>query len=175
MFAAVRAGAGRSVDLPGGLRFEVRHHDAGFPRPGDADGGCPFPAVVPVQRLPVPGRAWMTSGFSIEAVISPGGRALPRTSGPDMACLDAALAQEPLLVRARRDGDRFHPLGMPGPVKLQDFFVGQHIPRGWRDRVPLVESPRGIVWVAGYRIAAWAKAPQGAAKTLWLQFRRTGS
>jgi tRNA(Ile)-lysidine synthase len=42
-------------------------------------------------------------------------------------------------------------------VKLQDFFVGAGVPERWRDRVPIIESDEGIVWVAGYRLAEWAK------------------
>ncbi len=57
----------------------------------------------------------------------------------------------PLRVRSRRPGDRFHPVGMTGTKKLQDLFVDAKIPRSERDRIPIVYSPRGIVWVAGVR------------------------
>ena len=54
-------------------------------------------------------------------------------------------------------GDRFQPLGMNTDVKLQDFFVGAGLPKRWRDRVPLIESRSGILWVAGSRLAEWGK------------------
>ena len=41
--------------------------------------------------------------------------------------------------------------------KLQDFFTDARIPEGWRDRVPLLVTDRGIAWVVGYRIAEWAR------------------
>ena len=42
-------------------------------------------------------------------------------------------------------------------VKLQDFFVGAGVPERWRDRIPVVDSDRGIIWIVGYRLAEWAK------------------
>jgi tRNA(Ile)-lysidine synthase len=58
-----------------------------------------------------------------------------------------------LLVRRRRPGDRFRPLGLGGVKKLQDFFVDRKVPRAERDSVPLVvDGGDNIVWVAGYAV-----------------------
>jgi tRNA(Ile)-lysidine synthase len=57
---------------------------------------------------------------------------------------------------------------MSGRKKIQDFMVDARIPRGWRDRVPLVVSPRGIAWVAGWRIADWAKVANPSESVLEL-------
>jgi tRNA(Ile)-lysidine synthase len=59
-----------------------------------------------------------------------------------------------LTVRARRRGDSFRPLGLPGRKKLQDFFVDRKVPRASRDRVPIIVDDRDrIVWVAGHAIS----------------------
>jgi len=71
--------------------------------------------------------------------------------------LDADACGERLWLRRRRPGDRFQPLGLARPKKLQDFFVDSHVPRAERDAVPLVCSERGIAWVVGQRPAEWAK------------------
>jgi tRNA(Ile)-lysidine synthase len=58
-----------------------------------------------------------------------------------------------LVVRNRRAGDRFRPVGLCGTKKIQDLFVDRKLPRAERDRVPLVTDESGqIVWVAGYGI-----------------------
>ena len=62
-----------------------------------------------------------------------------------------------LNLRNRNNGDRFQPFGMNSHVKLQDFFVDSAVPRRWRNRVPIIDSAKGIVWIAGYRLADWAK------------------
>ncbi|MHB1160903.1 MAG: tRNA lysidine(34) synthetase TilS, partial [Chloroflexota bacterium] len=78
-----------------------------------------------------------------------------------------------LWVRRRRPGDRFVPLGMDQPKKLQDFMVDEKIPRGERDQVPVVATPDRIVWVLGYRIDDRFKVTEDTSKILRLYFRRT--
>ncbi len=66
--------------------------------------------------------------------------------------LDADRVSGPLMVRAWKPGDRFHPLGMKGrSKKLQDYFMDLKVPIADRARVPVVVAPEGIVWVVGYR------------------------
>ena len=57
-----------------------------------------------------------------------------------------------LKVRGRRSGDKFHPLGISGTKKLQDFFVDEKVSKDDRDRVPIVLSEGKVVWVAGFRL-----------------------
>ncbi|MFW6284296.1 MAG: tRNA lysidine(34) synthetase TilS [Desulfosalsimonas sp.] len=58
----------------------------------------------------------------------------------------------PLTIRNARPGDRFVPLGMQGRMKIKDFFINNKINRHERGRIPIVQSPEGIVWVGGLRI-----------------------
>ena len=67
---------------------------------------------------------------------------------------DAARIVGPLTVRARRDGDRFVPLGMEQSKKLQDYFVDRKVDQPLRDAVPLVCAGGRIVWVVGHTIDA---------------------
>jgi tRNA(Ile)-lysidine synthase len=61
--------------------------------------------------------------------------------------------QGSLVVRNRRPGDRFRPVGLGGSKKLQDLFVDRKLPLLERDCVPLVvDGTDQIVWVAGYGI-----------------------
>ena len=48
-----------------------------------------------------------------------------------------------------------------GRRKLTDLFREAGVPAAYRDRVPLVVTPRGIAWAVGVRIAEWA-AVRGA-------------
>jgi tRNA(Ile)-lysidine synthase len=60
---------------------------------------------------------------------------------------------------------------MAGHKKLKDFMVDAKIPRSWRDRVPLLVSPRGIAWVAGWRIANWARVTEDDPQVLEVSLR----
>ncbi len=86
--------------------------------------------------------------------------------------LDADACGGALRLRRRRPGDRFQPLGLSQPKKLQDFFVDAHVPRATRDAVPLVCSRRGIVWIVGQRPAEWAKVTPATRRVLRLRAKR---
>ena len=87
------------------------------------------------------------------------------------ATFDFGAVGDDLSIRSRRPGDRFQPLGMSQSKKLQDFMVDAKIPRRWRERVPLTASPRGILWVAGWRIAHWARVQATTTKVLEIELQ----
>ena len=68
------------------------------------------------------------------------------------AFLDRAKLSQPLIVRNRRSGDYFFPLGARGYTKLKNFFINKKIPREERDKLPLFISRGKICWVAGVQI-----------------------
>jgi tRNA(Ile)-lysidine synthase len=74
------------------------------------------------------------------------------------------------LVRQRRPGDRFQPLGMSMPKKLYEFMVDAKIPRSWRDNIPIVCSPQQIIWVVGWRIDDRVKTTEASKEILRLEF-----
>ena len=58
----------------------------------------------------------------------------------------------PLILRNRRRGDRFHPLGAGGERKLKNFFIDAKVSRNQRDEIPLLVCQGEILWVMGFRI-----------------------
>jgi tRNA(Ile)-lysidine synthase len=80
---------------------------------------------------------------------------------------------ESLVVRNRRPGDRFQPVGLRGRKKLQDLFVDQKVARAERDAVPLVVDARDrIVWVAGFGIDEAFRVTDAAQAVLLLRLTR---
>ena len=144
--------SGKEAALPGGVRMEVRHGELVFHPPGGRPQLLPFEGE---RQLSVPGFTSIQD-WRVEAEYVPMPESLqsPRFT----AHLDADSLGGQLSMRARRPGDRFQPLGMErGSKKLQDYFVDAQVPRQERDSVPLLVSPRGVVWVAGHGIAHWAR------------------
>jgi tRNA(Ile)-lysidine synthase len=83
--------------------------------------------------------------------------------------------ERPLVVRNRRPGDRFRPLGAPGKRKLQDFLVDRKVPRRDREGLPLVVDARGrIVWVPGQAVADDFKVSDTSQSVILLRVRRLG-
>jgi tRNA(Ile)-lysidine synthase len=169
------AQAGRSLDLPRGLRLSRGHAHLALSA-GPRNDACPFPLLEGEHSLPLP-----PAGAEVTSVV-PGWRitctlAAPMEGAPRdvfSALLDRDSLGERLLVRARAPGDRFQPLGMGAEKKLQDFFVDEKVPRQWRDRVPLLISERGIAWVVGYRVAQWARVGSGGGTPIRIEFAREG-
>jgi tRNA(Ile)-lysidine synthase len=64
---------------------------------------------------------------------------------------DYDMIHEPIILRYRKDGDRFMPLGMKGNRKLKDLFIDLKIPKAQRNEIPLVCFGEDIAWVVGYR------------------------
>ncbi len=78
-----------------------------------------------------------------------------------------------LLIRSRRPGDRFWPLGAPGQKKLKDFFINNKVDRWRRRRIPLLVSGEGdIVWVVGYRVSEKFRVEAGSKNLVEIKCQR---
>jgi tRNA(Ile)-lysidine synthase len=168
--------AGKRLTLPKGVTFYVEY------------GRClvgtdrsPEPSLPPLEgerTIQVPG-CTAFPGWQVETRIENIGE-LPWAEGswsdpsatPGVAYFDFETVGDRVTVRGRRPGDRFQPLGMSQPKKLQDFMVDAHIPRALRDRVPLICSSDHILWVMGWRIDERAKVREGTKQILCVEFQR---
>jgi len=75
--------------------------------------------------------------------------------------LDLGRLKFPLLVRNRREGDRYQPLGAPGQKKLKEIMRAKGIPLSERDRRPVFLSGDNIVWILGLPVSEKFKVEEG--------------
>jgi tRNA(Ile)-lysidine synthase len=61
--------------------------------------------------------------------------------------LDLDKIQQPLLIRNRKDGDWFQPLGMQGRQKIKTFFIDHKIPRCKRNKIILFVDRLSVIWI----------------------------
>ena len=85
--------------------------------------------------------------------------------------IDFAKLKGPLYVRTWEKGDRFRPLGMAKEKKLQDLFIDLKIPRGKREKVPLLVSGRDIIWVCGLRLSDSVKIGRCTERILKVSYK----
>jgi tRNA(Ile)-lysidine synthase len=86
---------------------------------------------------------------------------------------DADKVGSRIVLRHWRAGDRFQPSGMKSPVKLQDLFVNQKIPRDVRQALIVAETAHGeIFWVERLRIAERFKLSGETNRSLQWQWKR---
>ncbi|KUG24315.1 trna(ile)-lysidine synthetase [hydrocarbon metagenome] len=67
--------------------------------------------------------------------------------GENKVYLDFDKIQQPLIIRNRRNGDWFQPLGMQGRQKIKVFFIDHKVPRGRRDEIMLFVDGISVIWI----------------------------
>lgn len=172
--ALLAAGTGaRSWDVPGGV--SCRRDGAGLLLQRTATAR-PLPALGCLP-LPLPGRVALPGGGSLTARTRsrpPGFD--PRAFGADpcRVALDLDRLHPPFVVRSRRPGDRFQPLGMAAGKKLKEVLIEAKTAAGSRSQVPLVCDRDGIVWVGGLRPAERGRVHARTRRLLVLEIERGG-
>ena len=108
------------------------------------------PMRIAEYKLDLPGNAAVLGARQV-VTAEREERSVQFGDGRSSVLLDAEKMTFPLLIRPRRPGDFFYPMGFGRKKKLQDFFVDVKVPRDERDSIPVVASGDDIVWIAGYR------------------------
>ncbi|HRX57283.1 MAG TPA: tRNA lysidine(34) synthetase TilS [Eubacteriales bacterium] len=85
------------------------------------------------------------------------------------AFLDADALPPGLVVRTRRNGDRFFPLGAPGEKKLKDVLIDKKVPRFLRD-MPLLCAGREVFFAMGIAVSERAKVRPESKRVLHITF-----
>jgi tRNA(Ile)-lysidine synthase len=170
--------AGRRINLPGGLIFSTEYDR--YLLGQDVAASCPFPVLGAEFPLNLPGETHLP-GWRIEASIisreqtkeeAAKGKGIGLIDNLFTAYLDFDKTGDKLLVRNRQPSDRFQPLGMSQPKKLNGFMIDAKIPGAWRQRIPIVCSPSQILWVVGWRIDDRVKVSDTTRRILCLKFER---
>lgn len=163
---AVGRGAGKRIELPGGVVL-MTGYDGGFAiMRGEALPEEGVQLSVSETILAVPGRVELSDGRALCADYR---MAAPPSSRWEVF-LDATACATPLIVRRRRPGDRMRPEGGRGTRRLQDIMVDARVPRALRDPWPIVVSGERIVWIPGVGVAEGSSAAiEQLALHLWIE------
>ena len=170
-----------SIDGPG-QRVERIHESLVLTGRERQNPGNPWnlenPSNLFEYPLSIPGEAQLGEGIGVLSAEPLG----PRSDLPDGAAatgrgpaawVRADVCTPPLVVRNRRPGDRFRPIGVGGQKKVQDYFVDRKVARSSRDQVPMVVDGRGrIVWVAGFGIDEAFRVTDASQSVLLLRLRQ---
>lgn len=145
-------------------------------RPPGSHGrvGC-RPEKVPAfcRPLPVPGEVRIPEiGRLVTAEVVESAKEAPKAERL-VAVVPKDRVSGGLSVRNRRSGDRIR--ASAGRRKLQDVFVDHKVPRGDRDRVPIVVNTEDrIVWVAGHGIDQDFRVSDPAQAVVVLRLKAVG-
>ena len=110
--------------------------------------------------LAVPGKIQF-AGQGLEASILQRGEMdlakLKRDKDRFTEYLDLDQVKLPVMVRTRKPGDRFQPLGMTSEKKVGKFLTTAKVPRDLRERILILADREKIVWVYPVRISERVK------------------
>ena len=163
---------GSALSLPGqqavhhGGRVDLGPEPGRTPVSGEAGNSLGIPLSIPGEVV-LPAQGWLVSAAWAGSGPPP---------APDVLVAQVSGLTAPLLVRTRRPGDRFRPPGLGGKArKLQDFLVDRKVPRGERDRLPLVvDGDDQIVWIVGHAVAEGFRAAAPSPGVILLIARHLG-
>lgn len=86
---------------------------------------------------------------------------------------DADKVGHEILLRHWQPGDRFQPIGMAAPLKLQDWFTNLKVPRESRHRLVVAATASGeLFWVEGLRISERFKLSPDTTRSLHWRWKR---
>lgn len=131
-----------------------------------------------VHELAIPGQADLPDGSLLCVELRPGGqaeqRALCQGKPATLEVVDAARLAGPLLVRRRRRGDRFQPLGSTGHKSVSDFFTDAKVAAVLRRQAWVVCDRLGPVWLAPHRIDERVKVTAATRELAVLRLEAAG-
>lgn len=167
---AGRNATGRKMELPGGF---VVWRDYGcliFSGNCSVGQAPPYIGLNKHVTLNVPGKTkfgkYLIEATVVEADNAVGGSLKGGAFGDGrirqdklsyIERFDLEKVKIPLVVRCRRPGDRFIPLGLAQEKKLGKFLTAQRIPHSTRRKVLAVADSEKIIWVCPVRISEQAK------------------
>jgi tRNA(Ile)-lysidine synthetase-like protein len=163
--------AGSAATLPGDMELLVEYDSWRLALPS-ADVPPSGPQLDSAQPQPfsVPGTMVLANGWRLRSAYvddSPGEVDYQQWN-PWRAYLDAERAGA-LLVRGRREGERFRPLGLAGhSVQVSDFMINEKIAGELRARWPIVANEAHVLWIVGQRIDERAKVTAETRRILQL-------
>ena len=158
---------GKTVSLPGRITVNLAGKDLVVEKERERQAG------KKKQILKIPGKTRVSGTKIILLSELHKKNKNSRNHSPAIAYFDLEKIRMPLIVRNRRPGDRFRPLGMQGTKKIHDFLIDEKVPEKERDNIPLLADADGkIIWVVGKRISDEAKITGDTHEILVVQARK---
>lgn len=118
---------------------------------------------VPFEKQ---GKTLVPSGFFVAQVVE--GDII---KGNSVAYMDMDTLPDGLVIRPRKDGDRFRPFGSAGSKKLKDFFIDRKVPRDERS-VPCLFFENEALFIPGFGISDKVKVTKDTRRILRVEYIR---
>ncbi|MFW5976452.1 MAG: tRNA lysidine(34) synthetase TilS [Bacillota bacterium] len=162
-----KSNTNKKIELPGNIRIK-KIYDKLILKYGEFNDSY----TVFKKVLKVPGMVSLPDSREIKAEFLCDKKNLKSLLRKSNICLcDSEKIEYPLIIRNRKKGDRFQPLGMGGTKKVKDFFIDEKILPQKRDKIPLITDKLDrIIWIAGLRLNEKFKIKNDTEKILKITY-----
>ena len=180
--------SGRKIDLPGEFVVGAEYGNLIFSRPKKSEDRCQktevknLPSVLAVRHpvdcplssvvLKVPGQTRFGRYLIEAAILEADEEEFEKFKAEKTSFIerfDFDKIKPPLVVRFRKPGDRFVPLGLEKEKKVGKFLTAARVLQKVRKKLLIVADSEKIIWVWPIRIGEKAKVTGWARKILQLQ------
>ncbi len=168
--------SGKQLDLPGGMSVTKLYDRLVFSLPTDE----PREAISPEIAVHVPGVTHLpVRRVEIECnIVAITQKEIAKWRQATGHCdpleewADFDRVHLPLVVRAKRSGDRFWPLGAPGSKKVSEFLIDTKVDPAEREHVAVLCDRLGPIWIVGHRLDERVKVTRQTHTVLKMNARK---
>lgn len=166
-------GSGKQVSLPAGMSVTKLYDRLVFSLPTDE----PRETIASEIAVHVPGTTHLpVRQMELTCEVGPitpnESDRWRRKTHRDEEWADYEAVRLPLVVRGRRSGDRFWPLGAPGSKKISEFLIDSKVEPAERKKVAVLCDQLGPIWIVGHRLDERVKLRPHTRKVLRMRARR---
>ena len=161
---------GRKIELPAGFVVRREYGNLIFARPEKTSHHDEL--IRNSTRLQVPGKTKFGRFLIQAATLEADGSRIEKFKTKKNNCIESFdwdKVKLPLMVRSRKAGDRFWPLGLEAEKKIGKFLTAAKVPHHLRRKLLVIEDSEKIIWLWPVRIGEQAKITDETQKVLQLK------
>ena len=161
---------GRKIELPAGFVVRKEYGNLIFARPEKTSHHDEL--IRNSTRLQVPGKTKFGRFLIQAATLEADGSRIEKFKTKKNNCIESFdwdKVKLPLMVRSRKAGDRFWPLGLEAEKKIGKFLTAAKVPHHLRRKLLVIEDSEKIIWLWPVRIGEQAKITDDTQKVLQLK------
>jgi tRNA(Ile)-lysidine synthase len=162
--------SGRKIDLPGECVVGTEYGSLVFARPEKISHSTEL--IDKSIKLQIPGQTRF-GGYSIETAIFHADEEefnrFKAEKNNFIEWFDLNKIKPPVIIRLRKTGDRFVPLGLNEEKKIGKFLTAARVPQHLRQQLLIVADSEKIIWLWPIRTSEQAKVTGATRKILQLR------
>jgi len=165
---------GRKIELPAGFVVQREYGNLIFAR--HEKSSTPDELINKSINVQIPGQTGFGQYVIEAATLEAAGTRIEKfKTGKSnfIEWFDLDKVKIPLMVRSRKDGDRFWPLGLASEKKIGKFLTAAKVPQQLRRKLLVVADSEKIIWLWPIRISEQTRVTKKTRKILQLQITET--